>query len=140
MPFLDKDRLLKEAAAVRRQAYCPYSNYAVGAALLTEDGALFTGCNVENASYGLTLCAERAALAAAIAAGYRSFAALAVVAGGPALPCPCGACRQVLHEFCPGDMPIYAAHPDTLSAADSVTLAELLPRAFCLQNRGTEGS
>ena len=98
--------LLEEALQARRRSYCPYSRFAVGAALLTTSGRVYTGTNVENASYGLSMCAERVALFRAVAEGERSFSKLVVV-GGPtdqepqALCPPCGACRQVLFEFAP---------------------------------------
>jgi cytidine deaminase len=95
----DQDRLAAAAVHVRANAHAPYSNFRVGAAVLTESGEIFTGCNVENASYGLTICAERVAVGAAVAAGHKKIAAVAVVtAGGHS---PCGACRQVLCEFGP---------------------------------------
>ncbi len=123
-------RLLKEASSASSKAYCPYSRYRVGAALLTPDGTIFRGCNVENASYGLTLCAERVALALAVAAGHRKLKALAVVGGGRAFPMPCGACRQVLAEFCGPAFPIYIARPDRLSNFRTFRLGNLLPNAF----------
>src|SRR5439155_15659346 len=104
-----------------------YSRFVVGAAIRTASGEIFVGCNVENVSYGLTICAERAAVFSAVAAGHRQFNALAVVAEGGATPC--GACRQVLAEFC-HDLPIYlvdAARPDRI---EEVRLRALLPRAF----------
>jgi len=104
----------------------------VGAALLTADGAIFTGGNVENASYGLTVCAERVALLSAVAAGHRRFAALAVVAGGKDLAWPCGACRQVLAEFCGPGLRVCVAPIRRLAAARTVRLGALLPRAFRL--------
>ena len=94
------DRELFEAAcAVRKHSYSPYSRFAVGAAVRAADGRIFTGCNVENASYGLTLCAERCAIFAAVKEGVREFAALCVTADTPGPVSPCGACRQVMAEF-----------------------------------------
>ena len=93
------DRLAAAALAVRRHAYAPASDFQVGAAVLADDGRVFVGCNVENASYGLTICAERAAVSAAVAAGVRSLQAVAVATDLPEPASPCGACRQVLAEF-----------------------------------------
>ena len=111
----------------RKGAYAPYSNFAVGAALLTSTDALTTGLNVENASYGLSICAERAAVFAAVAAGHRDFAALAIATSGGASPC--GACLQVLAEFCK-DLPILLIDADNPHAVKEVSLAELLPGRF----------
>ncbi|MDP6490870.1 MAG: cytidine deaminase [Kiritimatiellia bacterium] len=122
--------LLAAAAAARKHAHAPYSNYQVGAALLTEDEGVITGCNVENASYGLTICAERVAIGAAIAAGKRRFKAIAIVADGGPPPFPCGACRQVLAEFCRPDTPVYIAGSGYTGDYESTTLGALLPHAF----------
>jgi cytidine deaminase len=130
---LAPEPLLAAAAEAVRRAYCPYSGYAVGAAVAADDGAVFTGCNVENASYGLTLCAERAAVVAAVAAGRRKLTAAAVVTrAGEAVPSPCGACRQVLAEFCAPDCPVYAARADDLDGFQTYRLRDLLPAAFAL--------
>lgn len=116
--------LIAQAQAVRQRAYAPYSNFAVGAALLTSDGRVFTGCNVENASYGLTVCAERIAVFKAVSEGARDFVAIAVVSDTGATPC--GACRQVLVEF--GVAQIIVAHADGTHVV--YTLDELAPHAF----------
>lgn len=122
-------KLLATAQAARRHAHAPYSKFRVGAAVLTADGQIFTGCNVENASYGLTICAERVAVTTAVSAGYRKFQAIAIVAPC-AVPTPCGACRQVLAEF--GDLPVVCADARHLAAAQFYQLSELLPVAFRL--------
>ncbi|MCA9178484.1 MAG: cytidine deaminase [Planctomycetales bacterium] len=121
---------LAAATAVRRVAHAPYSNYFVGAAIRTVGEALFTGCNVENRSYGLTICAERVAVTAAVAAGERAFAHLALALPGPQPPC--GACLQVLAEFC-DDLPIWLVDPDQDTAPRLLRLAELLPQRFVLE-------
>ncbi|KZC24741.1 cytidine deaminase [Rhodanobacter thiooxydans] len=124
--------LLALARSAREQAYAPYSNFQVGAALLTRDGRRFSGCNVENASYGLCNCAERTALFNAIAAGCRpgDFAAIAVIADSDAPVSPCGACRQVMAELCGDAMPVLLAnlHGDT----EQTSVAALLPGSFKL--------
>ncbi len=113
------------ALKARENAYAPYSGFAVGAALLCADGRVFTGANVECASFGMTICAERSALCAAVSAGARCFTAVAVAAKTP--PWPCGACRQMLMEFSP-DMAVYAVAPEGLPM--QARLADLLPHAF----------
>ena len=122
-----EEELIARAAAARENAYAPYSDFRVGAALLGATGRIYEGCNVENASYGATICAERVAAVKAVSAGERRFLALAVVADGPSLPAPCGICRQFLAEFGP-ELEIYLANP----AGDRkrTTLEALLPEAF----------
>jgi cytidine deaminase len=120
------DRLVEAATAVRGRAYAPYSDFAVGAALLAADGRVFVGCNVENASYGLTTCAERNAVAAAVADGAKPFDALVIVTDASPPAAPCGACRQVLTEF--GDFPVLLVNLDGQSRSTSVL--ELQPRPF----------
>ena len=119
-------RLVEAAAAIRDRAYAPYSRFRVGAALLLSNNELITGCNVENASFGLSVCAERNAVAAAVAAGTTSFLAMAVVTDSSPPSSPCGACRQVLTEF--GDFPVIVANTSGERRVTSV--AELLPDAF----------
>lgn len=127
----DKE-LIALADKAREKSYCPYSGYSVGAALLTKDGKVYTGANIENASFTPTVCAERVALFTALHAGEREFAAVAVV-GGPAgkpaekLFTPCGVCRQVLSEFCKPNMRVLiGAENETLTT----TLGELMPFGF----------
>jgi len=120
------DVLLEAARAVQRHAYAPYSGYRVGAALEAMDGQIFVGCNVESASYGLTVCAERSALVAAVGAGRRAFRRIVVVSDSDPPASPCGACRQMLAEFGLG-LRVDAVGP---AQAQTWTLAELLPDAF----------
>lgn len=121
---MDWQELTDAAWRARDAAYAPYSSFAVGAALLADDGRIFVGCNVENLSYGLTMCAERVAVGAAVAAGARKFRALVVVADTAQPISPCGGCRQVLAEF--GDFPVLMANRH---GQEEMRLAELLPRA-----------
>ena len=123
------DRLVETATSVRARARAPYSGFAVGAAVLGADGSVHVGCNVENASYGLSVCAERHAVAAAVAAGTEVLRAVAVVTDSSPPASPCGACRQVLTEF--GEFPVILAN----LAGDRVvtSVGELLPNAFTPQ-------
>jgi len=116
----------REAAA---NAHCPYSHYPVGAALLTSDGQVYTGCNVENISYGLSTCAERTALFKAVSAGSRDFVALAVAGGERKAAPPCGACRQVLAEFCRPELNVFIARLKG-GKVMTTTLGALLPLSF----------
>lgn len=121
--------LLAKARQAAKNSYSPYSRFPVGAAVLA-GRKVYAGSNVENASYGLTVCAERVALAAAVSAGERRPRKLAVVGGTRKAARPCGACLQVLAEFCGPDFPILLAPIDRPSAVERLTLADLLPRAF----------
>ncbi|XP_075168253.1 cytidine deaminase [Haematobia irritans] len=125
--------LILEAVEVRKHAYCPYSNVAVGAAIRTTDGSIYTGCNIENESYTASICAERIAAAKAISEGKREFVALAVVAQQEgSFATPCGVCRQFLAEFASKqDFPIYAAKPISPPFRVLCTsIMELLPKSF----------
>ncbi|MGB9802837.1 cytidine deaminase [Desulfofundulus sp.] len=129
------EKLINTARASRERAYAPYSGFRVGAAILTSEGRLYTGCNIENASYGLTVCAERVALFKAVSNGERRFAALAVISDGEDYCIPCGACRQVLAEF-GSEIQVYMCN----HRGDYIvkTLAELLPMTFKLKAAGGE--
>ncbi|MEW6545525.1 MAG: cytidine deaminase [Bacillota bacterium] len=128
------ETLVELAKGARELAYAPYSGFAVGAALLTRSGDVFTGCNVENASYGLTVCAERVAIFKAVSQGHREFVALAVVADTEGVCLPCGACRQVMREF--GDLRVIMANLRGERAVSSV--GELLPWGFSLPRGGRD--
>lgn len=126
----DLEALVEAARHVRERAYAPYSHFLVGAAL-SAGGRTFVGANFENASYGVSICAERGAVAAMVAAGERRIDAVAVVAGGEGPPAsPCGACRQVLSEFAAAGVPVVSQHVDGRRA--EWTIGELLPAAFSL--------
>lgn len=131
---MTNEELIEEAKTAREKAIAPYSNFKVGAALLTSDGAVFHGCNVENATFGLTVCAERVALLSALAAGERDFSSIAVVTQTEAPSTPCGACRQLLWEFC-GDIEVHLA--SIHGESRTVTMAELFPQPFDLLPEGS---
>jgi cytidine deaminase len=118
--------MVDAARAAQQRAYVPYSRFRVGAALETAEGLVFTGCNVENASYGLVMCAERVAVGTAVAAGVRAFTRVVVVSDSEPPASPCGACRQVLAEFAP-DASVLAVGPHS---QQRWTVRELLPAAF----------
>ena len=125
------EKLCELAKEAMTHSYSPYSGYKVGAALLCADGTVYTGCNIENASYTPTICAERTAIFKAISEGNREFSAIAVCGGKNGhltgtFP-PCGVCRQVMREFCEDDFPVYLVRPD---GYDALTLADLLPHSF----------
>ncbi len=124
------DPLLQAALTVRENAYAPFSNFKVGAAIEDADGRIHTGCNVENATYGLTLCAERVAIFKAISEGVRKFRRVAVAADSVKLTPPCGACRQILWEFC-GDIEITLVNPQGQTAVWK--LKDLFPEPFDAQ-------
>lgn len=121
------EQLLDSARQARERAYCPYSRFPVGAALLAEDGAIFVGCNVENISFGLTVCAERTALYSAVVAGKRQFSGMALVADAPEPVTPCGACRQAIYEFSPN---LWLVTANLQGQQRVYRLGELLPAAF----------
>ena len=135
MPKFDPRKLLKAAKAAAGKGHAPYSGFHVGAALWTSNGAIFTGCNVENASYGLTNCAERTAMFTAVAAGQKKIRAVAIVADGKQKPYPCGACRQVLAEFGNPDTPVFVSSLDRPDQVETFTLGDLLPHAFIFKPR-----
>lgn len=124
---MDSKSLIEEATKGRENASAPFSKFKVGAALLTADGKVYRGCNVENCTYALTVCAERVALLTAIAAGERKFTAIAVVTQSASPASPCGPCRQLLWEYC-GDIDVTIANLEGLT--ETMKLSELLPRPF----------
>jgi cytidine deaminase len=121
------DALLQAALDARRYAHAPYSHFQVGAAVETADGRMFTGCNIENASYGLTMCAERVAIFKALSEGARGFRRVAVAAATDVLTPPCGACRQILWEFC-GDVELTLVNPQGVT--EVFRMKDLFPRPF----------
>lgn len=132
---MDAKELMKIACKARQNAYAPYSHFAVGAALLAESGKVYTGCNIENASYGLTCCAERNAIFAAVGAGERRFKMLAVAADSPEPVAPCGACRQVIAEF---GIP-FVVMGNLKEETKTMTAEELLPYGFGQESMNNKG-
>jgi cytidine deaminase len=125
---MDIENLINESKLAREKAYVPYSKFPVGAALLAEDGTIYHGCNIENSAYSMTNCAERTAFFKAVSDGVRTFKALAVVGDTEGPVSPCGACRQVIAEFCDGSMPVYLTNLN--GDVEETTVAKLLPGAF----------
>lgn len=132
---MDAKELMKIARKALQNAYAPYSHFAVGAALLAESGKVYTGCNIENASYGLTCCAERNAIFAAVGAGERRFKMLAVAADSPEPVAPCGACRQVIAEF---GIPLVVMG-NLKETTKTMTAEELLPYGFGQESMNNKG-
>ena len=130
---MKKEELINLAKKARENAYAPYSKFKVGAALLTKSGKAFTGCNVENSSFGASMCAERVAVFKAVSTGERKFTEIAVVTDTKDPAMPCGMCRQVLSEFAP-NIKIYAANLN--GKIKEITLEKLLPYAFTKENLG----
>ncbi len=132
---MDKKELCKRAVAAAQNSYAPYSNCKVGAALLTESGKVFCGCNVENSSFSATVCAERAAIFSAVSSGETKFEAIAVVGFMEGKISerflPCGVCRQVMSEFCGEDFPVFVVTDE--DKIEEYTLSQLLPRSFTLK-------
>lgn len=125
------EKLMQKAKDTAKNAYCPYSKFPVGACVMTDDGSIYTGCNFENSSFGMTICAERNAIGSAIAEGKRKIKAVAIYSPVQDNCVPCGACRQVIHEFCDNDedVDIILQNGNELKI---FTLAQLLPESFSL--------
>ncbi|MRX71303.1 cytidine deaminase [Bacillus lacus] len=126
------EKLIQEAKTAREAAYVPYSKFQVGAALLTKDGTVYRGCNIENAAYSMCNCAERTALFKAYSEGEKNFTAMAVVADTSRPVPPCGACRQVISELCPKDMKIFLTNLN--GDVEELSVEELLPGAFSAED------
>jgi len=126
------EHLINEAKEARNMAYTPYSKFNVGAALLTKDGKVYKGCNIENASYSMTNCAERTALFKAISEGDKDFVAIAVIADTKRPVSPCGACRQVISELCPKDMKVILTNLQ--GDIQEINVEDLLPGAFSAED------
>ena len=127
---MKEEQLIDLAKQAKESAYAPYSRFRVGAALLCADGTVYTGCNIENATYGATICAERTAVFKAVSEGHRDFVMLAITSDSETFTAPCGICRQVLAEFCPDELPVLMS--DREGRFRKMLLGELLPEAFRL--------
>lgn len=134
---MNMEQLMEQSKIAREKAYVPYSKFKVGAALLAEDGTVYGGCNIENAGYSMTNCAERTAFFKAVSEGNMKFKALAVVADTPGPCSPCGACRQVMSEFCAPDMPVYLTNMN--GDVQQTTVGELIPGAFNTEDMKNAG-
>lgn len=132
--MIDHSKLVNKAIKAREEAYEPYSNFKVGAAVLMEDGSIYSGCNIENASYGATNCAERTAIFKAVSEGHRKLKAIAIVGSAEEYTYPCGICRQVIVEFCDNDMEIIIAKNKDDYIVKS--LDEIMPGAFSKKDLG----
>lgn len=135
---MNKEQLMAQSKEAREYAYVPYSKFKVGAALLAKDGTVYNGCNIENASYGLTNCAERTAIFKAVSEGVTEFSAIAIVADSPGPCSPCGACRQVIAQFCAQDMPVYLTNMN--GDVQETTVAALLPGVFTTEDMKNAGN
>jgi cytidine deaminase len=131
---MKNSELVGSAITALKHTYSPYSKYPVGAALLTKEGSVYAGCNMENASYGLTICAERSAFGSAISEGEREFQAIAIVTESGNMPYPCGACLQVMSEFCGKDFLIITAVAENKNASEENTLGNMLKAPFAMRN------
>ena len=129
---MDMNTLIEQSKIAREKAYVPYSKFPVGAALLGEDGKVYHGCNIENAGYSMANCAERTAFFKAISEGITKFKAIAVVADTDGPCAPCGACRQVMSEFCKPNMPVYLTN--LKGDIQETTVGELIPFAFSTED------
>jgi cytidine deaminase len=129
---MDKKKYIEEANKMLSKAYIPYSKFPVGAALITKEGKIYTGCNIENASYGLCNCAERTAIFKAVSEGERNFSYLVITGETEGPISPCGACRQVIAEFCDPKMPVLLTN--VKGDEKEVTVEQLLPGAFSIED------
>ena len=125
------EKLIEKAKTAMESSYCPYSKFKVGAAVLTESDNIYSGCNIENASYGATVCAERTAVLKAISAGEKRIAKIAIVSGSETMPYPCGICLQVLSEFADGNLEIIIIN--NCEKTEKTLLKNLMPKTFKLE-------